>query len=116
MKKAEALQTGYRDLLRMALPISAGTALQFLVLLTDNFFLARHSEAAINGAGNAGLVYMTLEMLAVGSSAALQIIIARRIGENNRPEALRTLRTGLLIHLGLGMFLFALGSSLNQGL
>ncbi len=116
MKQAEALQTSYRDLLRMALPISAGTALQFLVLLTDNFFLARHSEAAINGAGNAGLVYMTLEMLAVGSSAALQIIIARRIGENNRPEALRTLRTGLLIHLGLGMFLLALGSSLNQGL
>ena len=45
MKKVEALETGYRDLLRMALPISAGTALQFLVLLTDNFFLARHSEA-----------------------------------------------------------------------
>ena len=116
MKTADSLQIGYRDLLRMALPISAGTALQFLVLLTDNFFLARHSESAINGAGNAGLVYMTLETLAVGRSAALQIIIARRIGERNLPEALRTLRTGLLIHVGIGIGLLVVGVLLNQGL
>ena len=116
MKKPDSLQIGYRDLLHVALPISAGTALQFLVLLTDNFFLARHSEAAINGAGNAGLVYMTLEMLAMGSSAALQILIARRIGENSPKEALRTLRTGLLIHGVLGISLLAIGVCLNQGL
>jgi Na+-driven multidrug efflux pump len=116
MKASHSLAIGYRDLLRMALPISVGTALQFLVLLTDNFFLARHSESAINGAGNAGLVYATLEMLAVGSAAALQIIIARRIGENNHSEALRTLRTGIIIHLGLGAVLIALGTTLNQGL
>ena len=112
--KPQSLQIGYSDLLRVALPISAGTALQFLVLLTDNFFLARHSEAAINGAGNAGLVYMTLEMLAMGSSAALQIIIARRIGENSPDEALRTLRTGLLIHAALGLSLLLVGATLNQ--
>jgi putative MATE family efflux protein len=115
MMKPGSLQIGYRDLLRVALPISAGTALQFLVLLTDNFFLARHSEAAINGAGNAGLVYMTLEMLAMGSSAALQIIIARRIGENSPEEALRTLRTGLIIHAVLGISLLVAGACLNQG-
>ena len=80
-------------LLRMAIPISVGTMLQFFVLLTDNFFLARLSEQAINGAGNAGLVYMTLEMIAVGSAAALQIVIARRIGEGRRDAALQTFRT-----------------------
>ena len=46
-------------LLKIALPISIGSFVQFLVLLTDNFFLARVSESAINGAGNAGLVYLT---------------------------------------------------------
>ncbi len=116
MMPAQSLRIGYRDLLRMALPISAGTALQFLVLLTDNFFLARHSESAINGAGNAGLVYMTLEMLAVGSAAAIQIIIARRVGENDHAEARRTLRTGILIHLGIGIALLGIGSLLNLGL
>ena len=58
------LKTGYADSSRMAIPISVGTVLQFFVLLTDNFSLARLSEKAINGAGNAGLVYMTLEMIA----------------------------------------------------
>ena len=84
MKTQGSLQLGYRHLLRMAVPISMGTLLQFIVLLTDNFFLARLSENAINGAGNAGLVYLTLEMIVVGSGAALQIVIARQIGEGHK--------------------------------
>ena len=50
-------------LLKIALPISIGTFVQFLVLLTDNYFLARVGESAINGAGNAGLVYLTFGMV-----------------------------------------------------
>ena len=116
MKRAPDLEIGYSDLLRMAVPISLGTLLQFFVLLTDNFFLARLSEDAINGAGNAGLVYLTLEMLAVGSGAALQIVIARRIGEGNREEALKTFRTGLLLHAGMGILLTGIGLFLNTGI
>ena len=65
-----ALHTRPRDLLAVALPISAGTLLQFVVVLTDNYFLSKLPESAINGAGNAGLVYLTLEMLAIASAAA----------------------------------------------
>ena len=115
MNAAGELKTGYADLLRMAIPISVGTMLQFFVLLTDNFFLARLSEQAINGAGNAGLVYMTLEMIAVGSAAALQIVIARRIGEGRRDAALQTFRTGLLLHGLMGLSLMGIGMLLNSG-
>ena len=90
-----ALHTRPRDLLAVALPISAGTLLQFVVVLTDNYFLSKLPESAINGAGNAGLVYLTLEMLAIASAASLQILIARRIGEGDRPAALRVFRTGV---------------------
>lgn len=116
MNTASDLKIGYSDLLRMAVPISLGTLLQFFVLLTDNFFLARLSEDAINGAGNAGLVYLTLEIIAVGSAAALQIVIARRIGEGNREEALKTFRTGLLLHAGMGVLLTGIGLFLNTGI
>lgn len=112
----QMLSIRYRHILAMAVPISVGTLLQFLVLLTDNFFLSRYSEAAINGAGNAGLVYLTLQMLAVGSSTALQIVIARKMGEGQRDEALKTFRTGLLIHAALGLSLMGIASGLNQGL
>ena len=49
----DALQTDYRSILRLALPVSAGTFMQFLVVLTDNYFLSRTSDVALNGAGNA---------------------------------------------------------------
>lgn len=115
MNETGELKAGYADLLRMALPISMGTMLQFFVLLTDNFFLARLSEEAINGAGNAGLVYMTLEMIAVGSAAALQIVIARRLGEGREKEALKTFRSGLLLHGIMGICLMGIGFLLNSG-
>ncbi|MFB1019736.1 MAG: hypothetical protein QMC37_05790, partial [Flavobacteriales bacterium] len=56
---AKRLNVNTWGLLKIALPISIGTFVQFLVLLTDNFFLSRVSESAINGAGNAGLIYLT---------------------------------------------------------
>lgn len=116
MNQPLALRTHWRALIQVALPISLGTLLQFVVVLTDNFFLARLSEKAINGAGNAALVYLTLQMLAIGSGAALQITIARRMGEGNREMALKTFRSGLLIHGALGCSLMLIAFLLNQGL
>lgn len=111
-----ALHTRPRDLLAVALPISAGTLLQFVVVLTDNYFLSKLPESAINGAGNAGLVYLTLEMLAIASAASLQILIARRIGEGDRPAALRVFRTGVALNGVLGLLLLAIGAAANSGL
>ena len=51
----ETLSTSYRAILKLALPVSAGTFTQFLVVLTDNFFLSQVSDATLNGAGNAGI-------------------------------------------------------------
>lgn len=107
------LSTAPSQLLRVALPISIGTLVQFFVVLTDNYFLSSVSEAAINGAGNAGLVYLTASMLAIGSASGFQIIIARRLGEQ-QPEAARsTFRTSVLIHLALGLALAGLMHLLN---
>ena len=116
MKTERPLQIDFTSLLQVAIPISLGSLVQFFVVLTDNFFLARLNEDAINGAGNAGLVYLTLQMLAVGSSAALQITIAKRIGEGQRDQALRMFRSGLAFHLLLGIVLMMLATMLNQGL
>ena len=40
----EPLGTDVRNLLRIAVPISLGSLVQFLVVLTDNFFLSRAGE------------------------------------------------------------------------
>jgi len=109
------LDISTRGLLAIALPISIGTFVQFLVLLTDNFFLARVSEPAINGAGNAGLVYLTFGMVIYGSATGLQILVARRHGEGNDSLQIRTGRMGWLIHVLLGTILCLTVLLLNQG-
>ena len=109
------MRTDYKGLLLIALPISIGTFVQFLVLLTDNYFLARVSEAAINGAGNAGLTYLTICMAIFGSATGLQILVARRKGEGDYQMQLRTGRTGWIIHTILGITLCSILYLLNQG-
>lgn len=92
---SHSIQTDYRSILRLALPISAGTFMQFLVVLTDNYFLSRTSDVALNGAGNAGILYVTVAMLGAGFCNTGQILIARRTGEGHPDAALSLLRTGL---------------------
>jgi putative MATE family efflux protein len=114
-KSTNRLDISTLGLLNIALPISIGTFVQFLVLLTDNFFLARVSESAINGAGNAGLIYLTFGMLIFGSATGIQILVARRHGEGNDALQIRTGRMGLVIHSILAVALVATVLFLNQG-
>ncbi len=102
------LKTGYADILRLAIPVSAGTFMQFLVVLTDNYFLSRTSDVALNGAGNAGVMYITLAMIGAGFCNTGQILIARRVGEGRSHEALNILRTGICITAAAGVLLVAL--------
>ena len=101
----EPLKTDYRSILRLALPVSAGTFMQFLVVLTDNYFLSRTSDVALNGAGNAGLLYITLAMIGAGFSNTGQILIARRMGEGQQNEGLSILSSGLMAVAAVGLFL-----------
>ena len=110
------IRTDIRGLIDIALPISIGTFVQFLVLLTDNYFLARVSEQAINGAGNAGLTYLTMGMVIFGSSTGLQILVARRHGEGNDALQIRTGRIGWVLHALIGVVLCIALLGLNQGL
>ncbi|MDG2426015.1 MAG: MATE family efflux transporter, partial [Flavobacteriales bacterium] len=101
------INTGYSAILRMAAPISMGAFVQFLVVLTDNFFLSREGEAQINGAGNAGLMYLSFSMIAMAVSSTGQILIARRMGQNNRTAGYQIVRSGALVMAGLAVVLIA---------
>lgn len=100
------LEISYRHLLAIALPLSLGAFVQFLVVLTDNVFLSKIGENAINGAGNGGMLYITAIMLGVGLSAGLQIIIARRVGERQTEAVGSWLGTALQLSLLLALVLY----------
>ncbi|MFZ4786306.1 MAG: MATE family efflux transporter [Flavobacteriales bacterium] len=91
------IQTNYRDILKVVLPLSFGSFVQFIVVFTDNYFVAQLGENAMSGASFIGLIYVSLMMLGMGLSNAAQIIIARRQGEHRYDEAGRVFANTFII-------------------
>ena len=110
---ASRLNTSLPNLLRIAVPISLGSLVQFLVVLTDNFFLSRAGEVHINGAGNAGLVYLTFTMAIMGGSVGIQILVARFKGMNDPRQMASAFRTGRLALAATGIALCAVVWGIN---
>jgi MATE family multidrug resistance protein len=79
----EQLNISTRSILSVAVPISLGTFVQFVVSFTDNYFVAQLDGNAMSAVSFVGLIYITLAMIGVGLSNAAQILIARRKGEGN---------------------------------
>lgn len=111
----KGIDISYKGIIRVALPISLGSFVQFLVVLTDNYFLSGIGIAegspelgmnAMNGAGNSSLIYITLLMFAVGLSSGAQILVARRNGEKQFAIAGKFFANSLWICVGLGVLLF----------
>ena len=99
---AAPMDTSIRNLLRIAIPISLGSLVQFLVVLTDNFFLSHAGELELNGAGNAGLIYLTFTMILAGGSVGIQILVARFKGQNDSPQMAEAFRAGRIQLAALG--------------
>lgn len=83
----ERLNISSRSLLNVAVPISLGTFVQFVVSFTDNYFVAQLNGNAMSAVSFVGLIYITLVMIGIGLGNAAQILIARRKGEGLYDEA-----------------------------
>jgi len=101
-----AIDTSLKGILRVALPISVSTFVQFLVVFTDNLFLSRLNESALNAAGNSGIMYIALVMVAVGLSSGVQILTARRKGEQLFQEAAEIFYNSIYLAFIIGVILF----------
>ena len=110
---ASPLSIRPRDLLRIAVPISLGSLVQFFVVLTDNFFLSRAGELELNAAGNAALVYLTFVMVLTGGSMGIQILVARHQGTGQLDRMALASRTGRVALVVLGAMLTALVLGVN---
>lgn len=100
------LALNYRTILGVALPMMVTGFIQSIVLLTDASLIARHSTAAFDAVGNAGLLYVTLYMCLAGMADGAQIIIARRIGQD-RPDLIgQVFGTTVWVLMTLAVLLF----------
>jgi MATE family multidrug resistance protein len=106
----EKLQVGtsYRQILKIALPISLALLVPQINFIVNNVFLGHLSEKALATASITGVYYLIFGGIGYGLNNGLQALISRRAGENKTGEIGKTFNQGILISMGiaaLGIFI-----------
>ena len=84
-----------------------------LINITDAIFLGHVGEIELGASALAGIWYLAIYMLGFGFSLGLQVVIARRNGEQQYSETGRTFFQGLLFLSGLAVLLYTISKILS---
>jgi MATE family multidrug resistance protein len=95
------LETGYRSILGMALPITLSMLVPQINFITNNIFLSGLGEQELASAGITGVYYLIFAVIGSGLNNGLQALIARRAGQNLPHEIGRLFLHGVWIALGI---------------
>lgn len=98
----------FRSLMALAFPIMIGNLAQTIISLTDTAFLGHVSENALSASIMTGVLYYVFTTLAWGFSIGIQVMIARRLGENKLHRIGVIFEHGVIILLPLAIILFSI--------
>lgn len=108
MSHSLQVDTTYRQILKIALPIGLALFVPQLNFITNNIFLGHLSEEALATASITGVYYLIFAGIGFGLNNGLQALIARRAGENKAKDIGRIFHQGIFISLcfaGAGILL-----------
>jgi len=94
-----------KQILKLALPISFAILVPQINFITNNIFLGGLGVDELGAAGITGVYYLIFAAIGFGLNNGLQILIARRAGENRPHEIGKIFTQGILISL----FIAAIG-------
>jgi len=106
------VQTGYRQILKMALPISLAMLVPQINFIINNIFLGGLGEIELASAGITGVYYLIFAVVGNGLNNGLQALIARRAGEDKPKEIGKLFYHGVWIALGFSAISIAITYSL----
>ena len=95
------LQTSYRQILGMGMPIALAMLVPQINFITNNIFLSGLGETELASAGITGVYYLTFAVIGNGLNNGLQALIARRAGENRPSEIGRLFIHSIWLALGI---------------
>ena len=98
-------KVSYKEILKLSLPIIAGSAIENISTITNTIFLGRVSAVALGAAALGGIFYLALIMIAFGFGIGAQILVARRYGERNLSEIGNILHHAALFLLPLAVLI-----------
>ena len=93
------LNTGYRQILFMAMPITLAMLVPQINFITNNIFLGMLGEQQLASAGITGVYYLIFAVIGNGLNNGLQALIARRAGQNLPKEIGRIFFNGVWVAL-----------------
>ncbi len=95
----------YKQILLISLPVMMSILIEQLINITDAVFLGHVGEVELGAAAIAGIWYLAVYMLGFGFSLGLQVVIARRNGEERYADVGLTFFQGLLFLSALAVAL-----------
>lgn len=98
------LQTSYRAILKLALPISAAMLVPQINFITNNIFLGGLGQKELAVAGITGVYYLIFAVIGNGLNNGLQSLISRRAGQNLPKDIGRLFFHGIWIALIVACF------------
>lgn len=106
----------YRNIIKIALPISVAILIPQLNILTNTIFLGYYQPAGVSfttsdllaASGVAGIYYLTMAMVDYGLVSGILMMMSRKAGENDRQGVGHLFTNGVLICLALSMILVLL--------
>ena len=95
------LATGYKAIMKLAMPISLAILVPQINFITNNIFLAGLGQTELAVAGITGVYYLIFAVIGNGLNNGLQALIARRAGQDLPREIGRIFFHGIWIALAI---------------
>ncbi len=102
------LQTSYRQILGMALPISLAMLVPQINFITNNVFLGALGEKELASAGITGVYYLIFAVIGNGLNNGMQALISRRAGQDRPREIGRLFLHGVWVAIAMALLGIAL--------
>src|SRR5947207_4206233 len=102
------VETSYRQIIKLALPISFAMLIPQFNFITTNIFLGHYSQESLAIAGITGVYYLIFAMIGFGLNNGLQTLIVRRAGENRHEEIGKIYSQGIYIAIIISLIVFIL--------
>ena len=97
------VETSYRQIIKLALPISFAILIPQFSFITTNIFLGHYNQQSLAIAGITGVYYLIFAMIGFGLNNGLQALISRRAGENRPGEIGKIFSQGIFIALTIAL-------------
>ena len=104
----------YKHIWLINFPIMMSILIEQLINITDAIFLGHVGEIELGASALAGIWYLAIYMLGFGFSLGLQVVIARRNGEQHYSETGKTFFQGLFFLSGFVSVLQAVFSDYSK--